>query len=451
MVCTGRTDEAGGLHANSVRRHRPRLLVGQQHPVLALGEAERLLLLLELQAIRVLIPRPTAPRRVATTLDLHRRGLHRGEHTGTVDSDGGIQIKVLAPHHLTVLDVDIDAWHLLGTIGQPVHMHSILATKRHHQVSILCRLNDFAAVIVGILLHLPQAELREHEVLPTCSLVQLDAQVAIAAAEVYLRALPSLGSSLRQTVVIGCERAHHLPRRTICRSIERQLSWGIAIVVAGGIAEVYAAHLLLQSNIEIRLGLIDTLLLIPRYIPCGMIERIDVAIKHLVVSLAVATRQISREHASIEFHGQRDELIGGIAPRGILHQHLFIHTLARHRYRIVAIYVEAQATLLAQLSLTTNEDACRVVAHLYRWCEPLADGTHRSGDDAIACDVSHNIREHLVVIFIVELQLHDARQTAHHLLLREGGNRVHRGLVVAKSCVVRCHHAELSVDVLRVA
>ena len=451
MVCTGRTDEAGGLHTNSIRRHRPRLLVGQQHPVLALSEAKRLLLLLELQAIRVLIPRPTAPRRVAATLDLYGRGLHRGEHASAVNSDGGIQIKVLAPHHLAVLDVDIDAWHLLGTVGQPVHMHSILATKRHHLVCIFSRLNDFAAVIVGILLHLPQAELREHEVLPTCSLVQLNAQVAIAAAEVYLRALPSLSSSLRQTVVIGCERAHRLPRRSICRSIERQLTRGIAVVVAGGIAEVHTAHLLLQSDVEIRLGLIDAFLLIPRHIPCGMIESIDVAIEHFVIALAVATRQISREHASIEFHGQRDELIGGIAPRGILHQHLFIHTLARHRYGIVAIYIEAQAALLAQLPLTANEDACRVVAHLYRWRQPLADGTHRSGDDAIACDVGNNIREHLVVVFVVELQLHDARQTAHHVLLREGGNRVHRCLVVAKSCVVRCHHAQLSVDVLRVA
>ena len=212
VVCTSRTDEAGGLHTDGVRRHRPRLLVGQQHPVLALGEAKRLLLLLELQAIRVLIPRPTAPRRVAATLDLYRRGLHRWEHAGTVDGDGGIQIKVLALHHLAVLDVDIDAWHLLGTVSQPVYVNTIFTTERHHQVSILSRFNDFAAVIVGILLHLPQAELREHEVLPTCSLVQLDAQVAITAAEVYLRALPSLGSSLRQTVVIGCERAHRLPR-----------------------------------------------------------------------------------------------------------------------------------------------------------------------------------------------------------------------------------------------
>ena len=382
---------------------------------------------------------------------MHGRGLHRGEHAGTVNSDGGIQIIVLALHHLAVLDVDIDTWHLLGTIRQPVYVNTILATERHHLVCILRRLNRIATVIIRILGDMPQAELREDKVEAVSSLVQLQSQVAIVVAEVNHWTLVSLALSHGQSVLFGVKRANRLPLRTIFRGIERQFQRSIVASVACRVVKTDAAFGFLQGNVDVGFRLVYHLFLLLRDVPCAVVDGADITVEHLSETFPVFSWQIAREHACVESYRRFDKLIDIIAPLSLLHQHLFIHTLARHRYGIVAIYIEAQAALLAQLPLTTNEDACRVVAHLYRWCEPLADGAHRSGDDAIACDVGHNIREHLVVVFVVELQLHDARQTAHHLLLREGGNRVHRCLVVAKCRIVCCHHAQLPVDVLRVA
>ena len=306
-------------------------------------------------------------------------------------------------------------------------------------------------MIIRILGDMPQAELREDKVEAVSSLVQLQSQVAIVVAKVYHWTHVSLALSQGQSVLFGVKRANRLPLRTIFRGIERQFQRSIVASVACRVVKTDAAFGFLQGNVNVGFRLVYHLFLLLRDVPCAVVDGADITVEHLSETFPVFSWQIAREHACVESYRRFDKLIDIIAPLGLLHQHLFIHTLARHRNRIVAVHVETQAALLAQLPLTANEDACRVVAHLYRWRQPLADGTHRSGDDAIACDVGHNIREHLVVVFVVELQLHDARQTAHHLLLREGGNRVHRCLVVAKSRVVSRHHAQLSVDVLRVA
>ena len=140
MVDSGGADQACRLHTEGVGEHRPCQFVGYQHPVLALGQTQRLGFAGELQAVRVLGVRVAGPTGVATSLDFHRVS-HRGEDAPAVNDDFGIQVKLLAGDGLAAHGVDVDARHCGAVVGEEVGMHGVFVAKGH-QV-------QFTSVVLG--------------------------------------------------------------------------------------------------------------------------------------------------------------------------------------------------------------------------------------------------------------------------------------------------------------
>ena len=375
---------------------------------------------------------------------------HRGEHARTVDRDVGVQVVVLARHHFAILNVDVDARHLCSLVGEPVHVHAVVAAEGHHLVGILSRFYLLRTVIVGVLRHAPQAEFGEHQVEVALRLHQAQPQVLVAAAQVHLLALVGLARTRGQPVLVGRERADVLPRLAVLRGIERQLQGGVAVVVARGVAEAQAAQFLRQRNLYVGLGVVDGLLLFLRHVPRRVVERVHVAVEHLGPALAVATRQVAREHAGIQFHRRLHILLGFAVPNGILHQHLLVAALAWQRHGVDDVLVELPPALLVQLQLAAYVEACRVVAELHGGRQPLADASHAGRDERVACDVGHHVGIHLVVVFVVELQLHDAGQTIADFGLRAYHHGVYTGVVIAERRVCHGAHAPLSLHVFPV-
>ena len=117
--------QTGRFHADGIGQHGAIHLVGQQHPILALGQAQGRDLVRELEPIGIFGIRITGPRGVSAPLDLNRIG-HRGEHASTVDDDFSVKVHLLAADAHSAHRVDIDARHRCAMVGEKIDIDHIL-------------------------------------------------------------------------------------------------------------------------------------------------------------------------------------------------------------------------------------------------------------------------------------------------------------------------------------
>ena len=186
VVGSLRSHETGRLHSDGVARQRTALFIGQKHPVFAVGEAERLVFLVEFDAIGILvgiavvfhirvITVVTRPRRISATFDVHRRRFQRWEHARAVDGDVGVEIVVFARNHQTTFHVDIHRGNVLGLVGQPVDVDAIVPSEGFHLIAIFSWFEQFALLRTARWHDFLQLKLGENHVEPVCSrnLVQI--------------------------------------------------------------------------------------------------------------------------------------------------------------------------------------------------------------------------------------------------------------------------------------
>ena len=132
MVCIFSTGHLAYLHCNGIGHQRALLCICQQNPALALGEPERLHLTGKFQAIGFL---RIAPRRVATTFNLHRI-LEIVVHAIAVYAEFGLEVGALACHEEAIIDIYVNTWHPCYVIGEPVHIHIVDIPERNAAVLI---------------------------------------------------------------------------------------------------------------------------------------------------------------------------------------------------------------------------------------------------------------------------------------------------------------------------
>ena len=152
MVIGSRTHHGGNLHADGIGHHRALLLVGEQYPVLSFRHPEGLYFLFEFQSVGVFCPGVVAPAGVSPSLDLHLV-FHRGVNDASVDIDVGVEVIALAADKLEILDVDVYPRHVVGLVGEPVHMHRVVPSPRDKMVVIHRGLDEYGDG-VGVLSHL---------------------------------------------------------------------------------------------------------------------------------------------------------------------------------------------------------------------------------------------------------------------------------------------------------
>ena len=141
--------QIGHLHGHGIGHHRAPLLVGQQHPALAGGEAERLALDVELDAIGIFAVRVAVPAGVASASNADAIG-EVGPNSGPVDGDFGTQVNFLAGNHLSVDHVDIDFRHHCGRVGGPSCFHRHFTAVGHPRILPLCRTDEHGLVAAGL-------------------------------------------------------------------------------------------------------------------------------------------------------------------------------------------------------------------------------------------------------------------------------------------------------------